>query len=127
MLTFLSLTVFILLPRQFHVAVVENHTDSELHRARWLFPLYLVVINIFVIPIALAGIIKFGATQNADDFVLILPMSQSSDFMSLLVFIGGLSAGTAMVVVACVALAIMISNDLILPSFLRTLSRCSGK
>lgn len=119
LLTFLSLTVFILLPRQFHVAVVENHTGNELRRARWLFPLYLVAINIFVIPIALAGMIKFGTTQNADDFVLILPMSQSSDFMSLLVFIGGLSAGTAMVVVACVALAIMISNDLLLPFYLR--------
>jgi len=120
MLTVLSLIVFLLLPRQFHVAVVENHTGSELKRARWLFPLYLILINLFVIPIALAGIIIFGASQNADDFVLILPMSQGGDFVSLLAFIGGLSAGTAMVVVACVALAIMISNDLVLPFYLRS-------
>ena len=122
--TSLSLIVFLLLPRQFHVAVVENHTASELRRARWLFPLYLVIINLFVIPIALAGMIKFGTSISADDFVLILPMSQSdglaSNFVSLFAFVGGLSAGTAMVVVACVALAIMLSNDLILPIYLRS-------
>lgn len=121
--TALSLIVFLLLPRQFHVAVVENHTDQELRRARWLFPLYLVIINLFVIPIALAGLIKFGGSISADNFVLILPMSQSgssSSFISLFAFIGGLSAGTAMVVVACVALAIMLSNDLILPIYLRS-------
>ncbi len=119
-LTILSLTVFLLLPRQFHVAVVENNSMAELNRARWLFPLYLVVINIFVIPIAAGGIIQFGGTAKADDFVLLLPILHSNGLISLLAFIGGLSAGTAMVVVACVALAIMISNDIVLPLFLRS-------
>ncbi len=119
-LTILSLTVFLLLPRQFHVAVVENNSIEELRRARWLFPLYLIAINLFVIPIAIAGTIRFGNSVNADDFVLLLPMLQSSGLVSLFAFIGGLSAGTAMVVVACVALAIMISNDLVLPLFLRS-------
>jgi len=118
-LTILSFTVFLLLPRQFHVAVVENNSSRELKRARWLFPLYLVLINLFVIPIAIAGILKFGITARADDYVLLLPIFEGQDFLGLIAFIGGLSAGTAMVIVASVALAIMISNDLILPLILR--------
>lgn len=115
----LSALVFMLLPRQFHVAVVENKSLRELNKARWLFPLYLVVINIFVIPIALAGLITFGDSVPADNFVLALPMSQNSEFVSLVAFLGGLSAGTAMVIVACVALAIMVSNHIVLPLLLR--------
>lgn len=118
-LILLSTLAFLLLPRQFHVAVVENHSEKELHRARWLFPLYLVIINLFVIPIAAAGIIVFGDNVNADGFVLALPTTAGSTTVSLVAFIGGLSAGTAMVIVACVALAIMISNHLVLPVYLR--------
>ncbi|MCB1465216.1 MAG: hybrid sensor histidine kinase/response regulator, partial [Nitratireductor sp.] len=114
-LTLLSFLVFLLLPRQFHVTVVENHSERELKRARWLFPAYLVGINLFVIPIAVAGLIRFGSPANADLFVLTLPTSAGNDVISLFAFLGGLSAGAAMVVVACVALAIMISNDLVLP------------
>jgi Na+/proline symporter/signal transduction histidine kinase len=122
-LTFLSCSVFLLLPRQFHVAVVENNSMKELERARWLFPAYLVAINLFVIPIALAGTLKFGVAANADDYVLLLPLLEDQRVLGLLVFIGGLSAGTAMVIVASVALAIMISNDLVLPVILRMRSR----
>jgi Na+/proline symporter/signal transduction histidine kinase/ActR/RegA family two-component response regulator len=124
-LTLLSTLVFLLLPRQFHVTVVENHSQDELKRARWLFPLYLVAINIFVLPIALAGLLRFGGTVNADDFVLLLPMSQGNDLVSMFTFLGGLSAGAAMVVVACVALAIMISNNIVLPLILR--SQAAGR
>ncbi len=116
----LSFMASVLLPRQFHMAVVENHTEQELVRARWLFPLYLVLINLFVVPIAIAGMLKFGSGVDADMYVLALPMSAGADAVSLLVFLGGLSAGTAMVAVACVALAIMISNNLVLPVLLRT-------
>jgi len=119
-LTLLSLSVFLLLPRQFHVAIVENNSTKELERARWLFPLYLVVINLFVIPIAVAGTIRFGVAANADDYVLLLPLLGDQLALGLMVFIGGLSAGTAMVIVASVALAIMISNDLVLPLILRS-------
>lgn len=122
-LTLLSLTVFLLLPRQFHVAVVENNSLKELERARWLFPAYLVAINLFVVPIAIAGILTFGFAANADDYVLLLPILDGQRALGLLVFLGGLSAGTAMVIVACVALAIMISNDLILPLILRSNAR----
>lgn len=122
-LTLLSFTVFLLLPRQFHVAVVENNSLKELERARWLFPAYLVAINLFVVPIAVAGILSFGFAANADDYVLLLPILDGQRALGLLVFLGGLSAGTAMVIVACVALAIMISNDLILPLILRSNAR----
>jgi Na+/proline symporter/signal transduction histidine kinase/CheY-like chemotaxis protein len=118
-LTLLSTLVFLLLPRQFHVTVVENHSESEVRRARWFFPLYLVLINIFVIPIAVAGLVVFGTSVNPDDYVLLLPTGNGNDLISMFAFLGGLSAGAAMVVVACVALAIMISNDLVLPIILR--------
>src|SRR6201999_1151871 len=110
----------ILLPRQFHVTVVENSSDGEVKRARWLFPLYLVAINLFVIPIAIAGLVifPFGAVDS-DMFVLALPMEGNAPLLSVGVFIGGLSAATAMVMVECVALAIMVSNDLILPLVLQ--------
>ncbi len=85
-----------------------------------MFPLYLVAINIFVIPIAVAGTLRFGVAANADDYVLLLPILEEQRMLGLLVFLGGLSAGTAMVIVASVALAIMISNDLILPLILRS-------
>jgi Na+/proline symporter/signal transduction histidine kinase len=116
----LSFCAIMLLPRQFHVSVVENSDDAEVSRARWLFPTYLVAINLFVIPIALAGLVTFpfGAVDS-DMFVLALPIEAGSTFLSMLVFIGGLSAATAMVIVECVALAIMVSNDLVLPLVLR--------
>ncbi|MCW7543030.1 hybrid sensor histidine kinase/response regulator [Aurantimonas litoralis] len=115
----LSALVILLLPRQFHMTVVENRTRHEIRRARWLFPLYLVVINLFVVPIAVAGLITLGPSVDADLYVLSLPLSQGQDALSLVAFIGGLSAATAMVIVASVALSIMISNDLVLPWLLK--------
>ena len=116
----LSFCAIVLLPRQFHVSVVENSSDSEVKRARWLFPLYLVAINVFVIPIAIAGLVifPFGAVDS-DMYVLALPMEGNSLLLSISVFIGGLSASTAMVMVECVALAIMVSNDIVLPLVLQ--------
>ena len=117
--TLLSFMAFVLLPRQFHVGVVENHSEQELRTARWMFPLYLVLINLFVIPVAIAGMLTFGSSVDGDTYVLALPLENNNLSISLLVFVGGLSAATAMVIVACVALAIMISNNLVLPLFLR--------
>ncbi|WGR98658.1 hybrid sensor histidine kinase/response regulator [Bradyrhizobium sp. ISRA443] len=115
-MTLLSFVAVMLLPRQFHVSVVENSTSADVSRARWLFPLYLIAINVFVIPIAIAGLIvfPFGAV-DADMFVLALPIEGNSPLLSLAVFVGGLSAATAMVIVECVALSIMVSNDIVLP------------
>ena len=116
----LSFFAVLMLPRQFHVSVVENSSDAEVGRARWLFPLYLVAINIFVIPIALAGLVlfPFGAVDS-DMFVLALPIGGNAPLLSVGVFIGGLSAATAMVMVECVALSIMVSNDIVLPLVLQ--------
>lgn len=118
--TFLSMVCIILLPRQFHVAVVENNSAHEVRRAAWLFPLYLIAINLFVVPIAVAGLLTFpGKNISADMFVLALPLSHGAQFITLIAFIGGLSAATAMVIVATVALSIMVSNDLVVPLLLR--------
>src|SRR6266404_6296126 len=116
----LSFCAIMLLPRQFHVSVVENSSDAEVGRARWLFPLYLVAINLFVIPIAIAGLVTFpfGAVDS-DMFVLALPMEGNSTLLSVGVFVGGLSAATAMVIVECVALSIMVSNDIVVPLVLK--------
>src|SRR5438445_563495 len=115
-MTLLSFCAIMLLPRQFHVSVVENSTDAEVGRARWLFPLYLVLLTLFVIPIAIAGLVTFpfGAVES-DMYVLALPMEANSQLLSVIVFVGGLSAATAMVIVECVALSIMVSNDIVLP------------
>src|SRR6202011_4549095 len=116
----LSFCAIMLLPRQFHVSVVENSSDAEVGRARWLFPLYLVAINLFVIPIALAGLVTFpfGAVDT-DMYVLALPIEGDSQLLSVGVFVGGLSAATAMVIVECVALSIMVSNDIVVPLVLQ--------
>ncbi|GAA0777771.1 PAS-domain containing protein [Roseibium denhamense] len=115
----LSAFAVLLLPRQFHVTVTENNSDTELRRAVWLFPVYLVLINLFVIPIAAAGLLRFGEDINPDTFVLALPIDAGQHWLALFAFIGGLSAATAMVIVATVALAIMISNDIVVPLLLR--------
>jgi len=115
-MTLLSFVAFILLPRQFHVAVVENNNPGEIKRAVWLFPLYLVLINLFVVPIALAGLLIFSAGKvDSDMFVLALPLESGSNLFTIIAFVGGLSAATAMVIVESVALSIMVSNDLIMP------------
>src|SRR6187551_3792746 len=119
-MTLLSFCAIMLLPRQFHVSVVENSNPAEVSRARWLFPLYLVAINLFVIPIAIAGLVTFpfGAVDS-DMYVLALPIEADSPLLSIAVLVGGLSAATAMVIVECVALSIMVSNDIVLPLVLQ--------
>ncbi len=118
--TFLSLVCIVLLPRQFHVTVVENNSENEIRRAAWLVPVYLVLINLFVIPIAAAGLMTLPAGSfDADMYVLRLPLSAGVDVVTLLSFVGGLSAATAMVIVDSVALAIMVCNGLAVPLLLR--------
>ncbi len=119
-LTLLSMAAIICLPRQFQVTVVENVNEDHLAKAIWLFPLYLLIINIFVLPIAIGGRRMFPAGGvDADTFVLIIPMAEQQEALALFAFIGGLSAATAMVIVASVALSTMISNDLVMPALLR--------
>lgn len=119
-MTLLSASAIILLPRQFHVMVVENRNEGDLRTAGWLFPLYLVLINIFVVPIALAGIALFpDGVIDRDMTVLALPLERGAGVISIIALIGGFSAATAMVIVACVALSIMVSNHLVMPLLLR--------
>jgi Na+/proline symporter/signal transduction histidine kinase len=118
-MTLLSLFAILLLPRQFHVAVVENNNEGEIRRAAWLFPLYLVLINLFVVPIAIAGLVTFEPGRDGDMFVLALPLAAGSHVLTIAAFVGGLSAATAMVIVESVALAIMVSNDIVVPMVLK--------
>lgn len=117
LLTGLSGIAFLFLDRQFQVAVVENVDEAHLRTASWLMPTYLLAINLFVLPIALAGVIV-GAGER-DLFVLLLPIASGHDWLALIAYLGGLSAGTAMIIVATVALSTMISNDLVMPVLLR--------
>jgi hypothetical protein len=119
-LTFLSMAAIMFLPRQWQVTVVENVDERHLTKAIWLFPLYLLAINIFVLPIALGGLMHFpSGTVDADTFVLTLPLAENAPWLALLAFIGGLSAATGMVIVETIALSTMVCNDLVMPVLLR--------
>lgn len=118
-LTLLAGLAFVLLPRQFHVGVVENAHPSDIKRAAWLFPAYLVAINLFVIPIAIAGRLLLPPATDGDLYVLALPANAKSELFTMVAFIGGLSASTAMVIVESIALAIMVCNNLVVPLLLR--------
>ncbi len=116
----LAAIAVICLPRQFQMGVVENTHLDDLKTARWVFPLYLVLMCLFVLPIATAGKIKFpGAGIDADTFVLGLPLYADQSKLALLAFVGGLSAATSMVIVATISLSTMICNDIVMPLLLR--------
>ncbi len=114
-LNFLSMTAIIFLPRQFQMAVVENYDESHVTKAMWLFPLYLFLINIFVLPIAFAGVLKGVTEHRADYFVLTLPLKYGSHFLSLFAFIGGFSAAMSMMIVSSIALSTMIMHSIVMP------------
>ena len=117
----LSMAAILCLPRQFHVAIVEFRDRSDLKIARWLFPAYLMVFAALIIPIALAGLTQFsGQAVNPDTYVLALPIAFDQPALTVLAFLGGFSAATGMVIVATVALAIMVSNDIVMPLLLRS-------
>ena len=119
-LTILSMLAIMFLPRQFQVAVIENKDERHLNKAIWLFPLYMLAINLFVLPIAFGGNLRFpDGSVDADTFVLTLPMAAKQEGLAMLVFIGGLSAATGMVIVETIALSTMVCNDLVMPVLLR--------
>ncbi len=118
-LTFLAMAAIVCLPRQFQVMVVENVDERHLDRALWLFPAYLLAINLFVVPIALAGLLTARAGADPDTLVLALPLDAGYNGLALLAFLGGLSAAASMVIVETVALSTMICNDLAVPMLLR--------
>jgi Na+/proline symporter/nitrogen-specific signal transduction histidine kinase len=117
---FVSMMAILFLPRQFQVAVVENVNEEHLDKAMWLFPLYLIAINLFVLPVAVGGLLHFPeGTIDPDTYVLLLPLSQGHPVLTLLVFLGGMSAATGMVIVETIALSTMICNELVMPILLR--------
>lgn len=119
MLMMLSLFAIILLPRQFHISVVENTSPRHIPKAMWVFPLYLLLINIFVFPVALAGKMLFDGSIHPDTFVLSVPLAKGASWLALIAFIGGFSAATSMVVVEATALSIMFSNHIVVPLLIK--------
>lgn len=117
-LIFLSMMAIMFLPRQFQMAVVENYDESHIAKAAWLFPLYLFLINIFVLPIAFGGLLLGGTGGEADYFVLTLPLNHGRNYLSLFAFIGGFSAATSMVIVESLALSTMVMNSIIMPTLI---------
>ena len=121
-LVFLSATAIICLPRQFQVTVVENVDERHLATASWLFPLYLLGMCLFIVPIAIAGLKFLPAGSNPDLFVLTLPLSQGRQDLALLAFLGGFSSATSMVIVAAIAVSTMVSNHIVMPIALQFFS-----
>jgi Na+/proline symporter/nitrogen-specific signal transduction histidine kinase len=126
-MTLLAMLSVIFLPRQFQVMVVENVDERHLLRASWAFPLYLLAINLFVLPIALGGLLHFGVgRENPETFVLSLPLAAGQHGLALVAFIGGLSAATGMIIVEAIAVSTMVCNDLVMPLLLRAGLRTAG-
>ncbi|MCS5515901.1 hypothetical protein NWF32_14135 [Pseudomonas qingdaonensis] len=117
--TGVAMMAIICLPRQFHVTVVENIEPQDMRLARWVFPGYLILAALFVVPIALAGQMLLPNSVLPDSFVISLPLAEAHPALALLAFIGGASAATGMVIVEAVALSTMVSNDMLLPWLLR--------
>jgi Na+/proline symporter/nitrogen-specific signal transduction histidine kinase len=118
-LVLLAMLSVLMLPRQFQVMVVENVDERHVRRASWAFPAYLLAINVFVLPVALAGLLLLGPGANPEMYVLTLPLTQAQPWLALLAFVGGLSAATGMVIVEAIAVSTMVSNDLVLPLLMR--------
>jgi len=116
LMSMLSMTAIFLLPRQFHTTIVENRTEKHLKTAIWLFPLYLLLMNIFVFPIAWGGkILFFGENVNPEFYSILIPQKFGNIFIAGMVFLGGLSACISMIIISSISLSVMLSNNLIIP------------
>lgn len=122
-LTLLSAAAFVCLPRMFQVMVVENDDERHLQIASWAFPFYLMLMSLFVVPIAVVGLDLMPPGSNPDLFVLSLPLSQGQNGLAMLSFLGGFSSATSMVIVATLALSTMVSNHIVMPIWLSTRQR----
>ncbi|TDK41224.1 sensor histidine kinase [Antarcticimicrobium luteum] len=121
-ITFLAVAAFVCLPRMFQVMVVENDDERHLRTAAWAFPTYLLLISLFVVPIAVVGLEVMPEGSNPDMFVLTVPLSQGRETLAMLSFLGGFSSATSMVIVAAMALSTMVSNHLVMPIWLSSQS-----
>lgn len=118
-LIFVSAAAVICLPRMFQVMVVEDGDERHLARASWAFPLYLLLMSLFIVPIAVIGLERMPAGSNPDMFVLTLPLNEGQGGLAMLVFLGGFSSATSMVIVESIALATMVSNHIVMPLWLK--------
>ncbi|MFH1249206.1 MAG: ATP-binding protein [archaeon] len=111
----LSMSAILFLPRQFHMAVVENSNEKHIRTAMWMFPLYMLLINLFVMPIAVSGLVAGYSIKDADNFILQLPLHYNNSWLALFVFIGGLSAAVSMIMICAMTLSTMATNHLFIP------------
>ncbi|NRA61771.1 MAG: PAS-domain containing protein, partial [Psychrobium sp.] len=118
--TLVMMAAFLCMPRQFHTMMVESDNKDNLKNSRWIFPVYLLLSGLFVLPLALAGKLVMDPSISADTFVISLPLALGYDGLALLGFLGAVSAATGMVIVAALTLSIMVSNEWIVPVLLRT-------
>ncbi|KDN54814.1 ATP-binding protein [Flavobacterium seoulense] len=115
-LCLISMFAIFILPRQFHTAIVENNQEKHIRTAIWLLPLYLLLFNIFVFPIAWGGNILFETQGlNSDTYSLLIPQYFNNNFLTVLVFLGGFSAAISMIIVSSITLSTMLSNNLLIP------------
>ncbi|WP_172123046.1 sensor histidine kinase [Devosia sp. 919] len=122
----LSVAAIVCLPRQFQVTVVENSDENHLRVASWAFPAYMLLMSLFILPIAVFGLTTMPAGSNPDMFALTLPMAFGQDGLALLAFIGGFSSATSMIILESIALSIMVSNHILMPLILRFSAGSSG-
>ncbi|MGD1841607.1 MAG: ATP-binding protein [Thermonemataceae bacterium] len=118
-LMFLSMLAIMFLPRQFQVAVLENKNEKHLKKAIWLFPVYLLLINLFVLPIALGGNILLGDRFEADQYIMAIPLHLNQPVMAIVTYLGGFAAATSMIIVSSLALSVMLTNNILLPLALK--------
>lgn len=119
-LTFISMAAVMLLPRQFHLLVIENNNEEHIREAMWKFPFYMFLITLFATPIAMGGLLfNQGDTTIADFFVLQLPLQTGQKTLALFVYIGGFSAAAGMIIVESMTMSTMILNHLVIPVLLR--------
>ncbi len=111
----LSMSAFMFLPRQFHMTVVENFKESHIRSAMWICPLYLLLITVFIMPIAMGGLLLGFPAEAADTFVLMIPLESGHQWLSLLVFLAGFSASTGMIMICSMTISTMMTNHLLLP------------
>lgn len=126
-ITFLAAAAFVCLPRMFQVMVVENDDETHLRTASWAFPLYLLLMSLFVVPIAAVGLDLMPPDANPDLFVLTLPLSQGREGLAMLSFLGGFSSATSMVIVAAMALSTMVSNHIVMPIWLSSRGQMASR
>ncbi|WP_206482934.1 PAS domain-containing hybrid sensor histidine kinase/response regulator [Thalassotalea sp. G2M2-11] len=117
------MAAFLSLPRQFQVMVVELKDQKHTWLSRRVFPLYLLVFAIFAAPLGLAGQILLGDSVPADTYVLFLPWIEQQTWLTLIAFLGAISAASSMVIISSIALSTMLSNEIVFPWLFRSKSQ----